>query len=110
MVTDSQGRIFLLTDHTSNNVIVYDSDGRLVAKWGDRFPGAHGLEIVKEGNREVLFITDLNLNRVFKTTLDGEVLMELTFPKSTGKYKNEKEARARARKRWAGICNGTRNA
>ncbi|MBP88442.1 MAG: 6-bladed beta-propeller [Planctomycetaceae bacterium] len=93
MVTDSQGRIFLLTDHMSNNIIVYDKDGRLIGKWGDRFPGAHGLEIVKEDNREVLFITDLSLNRVFKTTLDGEILMELTYPKSTGKYANEKEYR-----------------
>jgi peptidylamidoglycolate lyase len=48
---------------------------------------------VKEGNREVLFITDLSLNRVFKTTLDGEILMELTYPKSTGKYASEKEFR-----------------
>jgi peptidylamidoglycolate lyase len=44
MVTDSQGRIFLLTDHTSNNVIIYDAVGRLVGKWGNRFTGAHGLQ------------------------------------------------------------------
>jgi peptidylamidoglycolate lyase len=93
MVTDSQGRIFLLTDHTANNVVIYDKDGRLVGKWGNRFTGAHGLQIVQEENREVLFITDLNLNRVFKTTLDGEILMELAYPKSTGKYSSEKEFR-----------------
>lgn len=93
MVTDSSGRIYLLTDHTANNIIVYNKEGQLVGKWGTRFTGAHGLEIVKEGKREVLFITDLSLNRVFKTTLEGEVLMELTYPKSTGKYKNEKEYR-----------------
>lgn len=93
MVTDSKGRIFLLTDETANNVIVYNKDGQLLNKWGTRFLGAHGLEIVNEGNREVLFITDLNLNRVFKTTLDGEILMELTYPKSTGKYASEKEFR-----------------
>ena len=93
MVTDSQGRVFLLTDHTANNVIVYDQDGQLLGKWGSRFPGAHGMQIVKERDREVLFITDLNVNRVFKATLDGEVLMELTYPKSTGKYANENEYR-----------------
>lgn len=93
MVTDSKGRLFLLTDHTANNIIVYDKDGRLIGKWGDRFAGAHGLEIVNEGKREVLFITDLSLHRVFKTTLDGEVLMELAYPKSTGKYANENEYR-----------------
>jgi len=93
MVVDSKGRIFLLTDERANNVIVYNKDGQLLNKWGTRFPGAHGLEIVNEGHREVLFITDLNLNRVFKTTLDGEILMELTYPKSTGKYASEKEYR-----------------
>ena len=93
MVIDSRDRIFLLTDHTSNNIIVYDKDGRLLGKWGQRFPGAHGLEIVKQDGREVLFITDLSLHRVFKTTLDGEILMELTYPKSTGKYANENEYR-----------------
>jgi len=93
MVVDSRGRIFLLTDHTKNNVIIYNKEGELLSKWGKRFPGAHGLQIVKEENREVLFITDLNLNRVFKTTLDGEILMELTYPKSIGKYANEKEFR-----------------
>lgn len=93
MVIDSKGRIFLLTDHLKNNVITYNKDGELLGKWGTQFPGAHGLQIVKEENREVLFITDLNLNRVFKTTLDGEILMELTYPKSIGKYASEKEFR-----------------
>ncbi|QDT28218.1 NHL repeat-containing protein [Gimesia panareensis] len=93
MVVDAQGRIYLLTDHLTNNVIVYDKDGKLLNKWGTRFPGAHGLEIVKEEGREVLFITDLNLHRVFKTTLDGEILLELAYPKSTGKYASEKEYR-----------------
>lgn len=93
MVVDARGRIYLLTDHCANNVIVYDKDGKLLQKWGTRFPGAHGLEIVQEEGREVLFITDLNLHRVFKTTLDGEILMELAYPKSTGKYADEKEYR-----------------
>jgi len=93
MTTDAEGRIFLLTDHTANNVIIYNNDGELLGKWGDRFPGAHGLEIVREDDREVLFITDISMNRVFKTTLDGEVLMELTYPKSTGKYAAENEYR-----------------
>ncbi|QDT94581.1 NHL repeat-containing protein [Gimesia aquarii] len=93
MVVDSKGRIFLLTDHLKNNVIIYNKDGQLLNKWGTQFPSAHGLEIVQEENREVLFITDLNRHRVFKTTLDGEILMELTYPKSIGKYASEKEFR-----------------
>jgi peptidylamidoglycolate lyase len=91
IVTDREGHIVLLTDHTANNVIVYDAAGRLVHKWGTAFPGAHGLSIVTEGEREVLFITDLNRHRVFKTTLDGKPLAEWGWPEGTGKYANEGE-------------------
>jgi len=93
MVTDSRGRIYLLTDHVDNNIIIYNKDGKLIGKWGHRFPGAHGLQIVEDQGREVLFITDINVHRVFKTTLDGEVLMELTYPKQTEKYTSETEYR-----------------
>ena len=93
MVRDAEGHLLLLTDHTANNVIVYDKRGRLVSKWGTAFPGAHGLSIVKEGRREVLFLTDLQLHKVVKTTLDGNVLEEWTWPAASGKYTKESEYR-----------------
>lgn len=89
LAQDREGHIFLLTNHTGNNVIVYDRSGRLVHKWGTTFPGAHGLSLVSEGAREVLFITDLNTHRVVKTTLDGEILHEWRWPEATGKYAQE---------------------
>ena len=67
MVRDRQGHLILLTDHTANNVIVYDKRGHLVSKWGTNFPGAHGLSLVIEGGREVLYITDLETHKVAKT-------------------------------------------
>lgn len=91
VVTDREGHVILLTDHTANHVIIYDGAGRLVNKWGTHFPGAHGLSIVTEGEREVLFITCLQTNRVVKTTLDGAVLQEWRWPESSGKYKKESE-------------------
>jgi peptidylamidoglycolate lyase len=91
MVRDSNGHLILLTDHTANNVIVYDKRGRLVSKWGTIFPGAHGLSIVSEGSREVLYITDLNTHKVAKTTLDGKILDEWGWPSTTGKYSKEAE-------------------
>ena len=87
------GRVFLLTDHTANNVIVYDKSGRLLNKWGARFPGAHGLSIVEENGREVLFITDLRLHQVYKTTLDGQILAIFDWPRETGKYASADEYR-----------------
>lgn len=91
IVRDQQGHIILLTDHVANNVIIYDKKGKLVSKWGTSFPGAHGLSIVTEGSREVLFITDLVTHKVTKTTLDGEVLNEWGWPEGSGKYKTESE-------------------
>lgn len=91
IVTDREGHIVLLTDHVKNNVIVYDPSGKLVHKWGTEFPGAHGLTIVTENGREVLYLTDLSRHRVFKTTLDGTVLAEWGWPQASGKYANEGE-------------------
>ncbi|HYO83004.1 MAG TPA: hypothetical protein VES20_16470, partial [Bryobacteraceae bacterium] len=91
IVRDAEGHLILLTDHTANNVIVYDNGGRLISKWGTTFPGAHGLSIVREGSREVLFITDLQTHKVVKTTLDGKVLQEWGWPTSSGKYSQEAE-------------------
>src|SRR5215510_2647569 len=71
IVRDAEGHLILLTDHIANNVIVYDKRGRLVSKWGTTLPGAHGLSIVNEGRREILYITDLQTHKVVKTTLDG---------------------------------------
>lgn len=93
LARDREGHLILLTNHPANNVIVYDKAGRLVHKWGTQFPGAHGLSLVAEGNREVLFITDLATHRVVKTTLDGTVLQEWRWPEHTGKYEKEDQYR-----------------
>jgi len=90
IVEDCEGHIILLTDHEQNNVIIYDAAGRLVNKWTLGLPGAHGLSIVTEGEgadqRQVLFITDIRINKLVKTTLDGEVLSEWGWPADSGKY------------------------
>jgi len=94
LARDRAGHIILLTNHTANNVIIYDRSGRLVHKWGTQFPGAHGLALVTEGGgREVLYITDLTTHRVVKTTLDGTLLEEWRWPELTGKYEKEEQYR-----------------
>jgi hypothetical protein len=91
IVEDAEGHVILLNDHVANNVIVYDKKGKLVSKWGTGFPGAHGLSIVREGRREVLFITDLVTHKVYKTTLDGTVLQEWGWASESGKYAKESD-------------------
>jgi len=86
MVLDSKGRLILITDHTKNNIIIYDKSGRLLDTWGDQFPGGHGLTLFNEGGEDVLFITDTVHKKVYKTTVDGKTLMTIDHPKTIGVY------------------------
>jgi len=80
MVQDRRGRILLLTNETRNNVLVYNTRGKLVSSWGHDFPGAHGLTLAGEGRDEFLLITDTDKHQVYKTTLEGKVLWTLDAP------------------------------
>ena len=86
MVQDSKGRIILLTNHTRNNVIIYDKSGKLIKTWGSEFPGAHGLTLVDEGGEDFLYITDTERHQVFKTTTEGRVIKSWSYPAETGEY------------------------
>lgn len=91
MVQDAKGRIILLTNETKNNIIIYNKSGKLLKTWGDQFPGGHGLTLSNEGGEEFLFITDHDRHEVYKTTLDGKVLMTLKYPVETGQYASADE-------------------
>jgi peptidylamidoglycolate lyase len=84
MVQDSKGRILLLTNETKNNVLIYNKSGKLLDTWGHEFPGAHGLTLVNENGTEFLFITDTVKHQVYKTTMDGKILMTIDVPLETG--------------------------
>jgi len=89
MMMDSKGRLVMITDHTDNNIIVYDKSGKLVDSWGREFPGGHGLTLWNNGDEDVLFITDFEREKVFKTTLDGRILLTIDHPKTIGIYEQE---------------------
>jgi hypothetical protein len=91
MVQDAKGRILLLTNETKNNVLIYSKSGKLLDTWGHDFPGAHGLTLVNENGTEFLFITDTVKHQVYKTTIDGKVLMTINVPLETGVYKKAEE-------------------
>ncbi len=86
MVQDSNGRLIMLTNHEKNNVIIYDRSGKVLKTWTLNLPGAHGLTIADEGSEQFLFITDTDINKVYKTTLDGKVLIERSAPKEIEAY------------------------
>jgi peptidylamidoglycolate lyase len=91
IVCDSEGNLILLTDETANNFIVYDPSGKLLHKWGTAYPGAHGLSLVNEGGKEVLYFTDRELHKVFKATPSGEILGEWGYPEASGKYEKARQ-------------------
>lgn len=86
MVMDSRGRLFMITDETRNNIIIYDRSGRLLGTWGSDYPGGHGLTLWDAGGEEFLFITDPSAGKVVKTTLEGRVLLTLEHPGRLGVY------------------------
>ncbi len=87
MAIDSAGRILFLTDDPKNNLVILSPAGALLETWTARMPGAHGLTLTRDGDKEVLFITDTALHEVRKLTLKGEELMQLPWPEATGLYK-----------------------
>ncbi len=91
MVQDSIGRIILTTDHTRNNIIFFDKTGRILHTWGTEYPGAHGLTLSREGTEDFLFLTDTVRHQVYKTTMEGKVLMTLDFPREAGVYADARQ-------------------
>lgn len=86
MVQVGDGRLFLLTNHPQNNVLIYTPDGMLVRSWTLGLSGAHGLTLYTEPrDHDFLFITDIS-GRVVKTTLEGKIVMELPHPSKCGAY------------------------
>jgi peptidylamidoglycolate lyase len=87
MVQVSDGRLFLLTNHKQNNVIIYGLNGEVLGQWTLGMSAAHGLTVHREADgREFLYITDSS-GRVVKTTLEGEILLELATPLALAVYK-----------------------
>ncbi len=93
MVQVRDGRLFMLTNHTRNNILIYNRSGKVLDTWTIGASGAHGLTLSDEGGEEFLYITDSENHQVFKTDLSGNVLMEIGFPsmvheiESAGKWK-----------------------
>jgi hypothetical protein len=89
---DSQGHVYI--HHTvgadsqyDNTMVVFDSTGKFVKSWGSEFKGgAHGLHIREEGRNEFLYLCDTKRAVMAKTTLAGELVYVLDYPKESDKY------------------------
>jgi len=86
MVEDASGRLIMCTNETKNNILIYDKSGKLLETWGNTYPGAHGLTIFNEGEKQYLLICDNSRNQVIKTDLKGKEIFKIEYPKETGEY------------------------
>jgi len=92
---DSHGHIYIhhtvfATSEKSDSMVVFDHKGKFVKSWGKEFKGgAHGLLIRKEGKQEFLYLCDTKRGVMVKTTLDGEEVFTLGYPKEAEPYAKE---------------------
>ena len=89
---DSQGHIYIhhtvyATSEKADSMVVFDRHGKFVKSWGKEFRGgAHGLFIRKEAGTEFLYLCDIQRGLVVKTTLNGEEVFTLGYPKESEPY------------------------
>jgi hypothetical protein len=90
VVETQDGRILVHNaSPTGDCTCIFDPDGKFITSWGHDFAGlgkglnsgAHGMDIRKEGNEEFLYLAPTGMHRVYKTTLDGEIVMTLHYPR-----------------------------
>ncbi|GMW00728.1 MAG: hypothetical protein AMXMBFR84_18650 [Candidatus Hydrogenedentota bacterium] len=87
----ADGRIFV-HNQSEDSVAIFDPDGNFMSSWGPEYAGgAHGMQLSKEGNEEFLYLATTGLRTVVKTTLTGEKVFELRYPKESGVYETEEK-------------------
>ncbi len=75
-------------------VVVFDRDGRFVRSFGKEYHGGgHGIDLRKEGSEEFLYLSDIKNRQVVKTTLSGEVVWKLDYPREPDVYKSKLQYR-----------------
>ncbi|MBL8994597.1 MAG: hypothetical protein JNM63_14725 [Spirochaetia bacterium] len=79
VVVSESGEVIVF-HQASPAVLVYSAEGKLLRSFGDRFDGAHGLTLVKEGKHEYLWLTDQGTTEVVKMDLHGKQVLNIEKP------------------------------
>jgi hypothetical protein len=68
-------------------VVVFDPTGQYVRSFGKEYHGGgHGIDIRKEDGQEFLYLCDVKNREVIKTTLAGEQVWKMCYPREAGVY------------------------
>jgi peptidylglycine monooxygenase len=97
MVQVRDGRLFMVGDHSHNQLLIFSPEGRILESWGAAWPGAHGLTLSRENDEEFLLVTDSGLwksgssgyrqtGRIAKIGLDGREIFSISHPMAVGAY------------------------
>ena len=88
---DSENSV-IVHNQSKDSVVILDDRGKFVRSWGPEFQkGAHGCLLRREGSTEYLYLSDYVRHIVVKTTIEGETVWTLPYPKESGIYQNETE-------------------
>lgn len=91
VIIDSHGRVFI-HNMSKDSMCVFDPDGKFIKSWGPEYQsGAHGLQLHREGKDEFLFLAATGQHTVSKTTLDGDLVWRIGYPKECAAYKSENQ-------------------
>lgn len=93
IVEDRAGNLYVNTD-TARAISVYGRDGKFVRSFAaDQGEGIHGMTIVEQGGRELLYHVNFRLGVWRVLTLDGEVLETHGAPLESKKYEDASQFR-----------------
>ncbi|HVS18719.1 MAG TPA: hypothetical protein VMT18_08980 [Planctomycetota bacterium] len=87
VLVDGRGRVLVNTD-TADAVVAFSPEGERLAAFGgeDLAGGLHGMALVVEDGRELIYATHTGRGEVLALTLDGEVLWRVGWPEASGLY------------------------
>ncbi|XAL98310.1 discoidin domain-containing protein [Phycisphaeraceae bacterium D3-23] len=86
IAVDSEGNLYVALDSGTHGLAVYASDGAFVRMMGEGYVGTHHLVYVEEDGTGYLYGAHLAGKRIYKMTLDGEVLWTVGCPMESDKY------------------------
>ncbi len=86
MAQSADGRLFLITNHPKHDVLVFDTEGKVLSAWSLGLKSGHGLTLAKGADETEHAYLTANSGRILKCTLDGKPLLELPDPRKCGAY------------------------